>query len=271
MLLGITGYNGILAKSLVKTLRKKNRKKLKFLYYKNDVTNFKIFCKWLEKIDILLHLAAVTPINKVNQDKKYAKKVNFESVAKALEIFKKNKNKKIIFISSSHVYLSSNYKLSETSKLKPFSYYGYLKYLSEKEIIKSTNNYLIIRLFSYYAKSQSNEFLIPSLINKIRKLEKNKLKLKNYDSVRDISSINFVVQNLTELILSDSRGVFNCGSGRGYSLEDLAIYIAKNKFNKEIEIDKRYKYKKRTKFISNNTKIRKITGIEDTDNLLKYL
>tara|TARA_A100001015_G_C14894285_1_gene673749 strand:- start:115 stop:930 length:816 start_codon:yes stop_codon:yes gene_type:complete len=271
MLIGITGHEGILANSLIKILKKKNKDHIKILLYRDDVTNYKVFFKWLKKIDVLIHLAAVTAIDDVNKNKKHAKKVNFETVNKISEYFRINKDKKLIFISSSHVYYGSKNKISENHKLRPITYYGKLKMLAENSIIKNVRNFLIIRLFSYYSKDQNKQFLIPSLISKIRNLKSNKFKLRNYENIRDISSIDFVAKNISILILKNSKGIINCGSGKGYKLGDLAIYIAKTKFKKKITIDNTYKYKKVTKFICDTSKNKKITGIDDPNNLLKYL
>ena len=67
--------------------------------------------KWIQKLDVILHLAAITDINKVKKKKKYSKKVNYESVKFISNYIKNNNlNVKIIFLSSSHVYASSKKK-----------------------------------------------------------------------------------------------------------------------------------------------------------------
>ena len=119
----------------------------------------------IKKMDtkvIILHLAIHI---KVKKNKKYSKKVNYESVKFISNYIKNNNlNVKIIFLSSSHVYASSKKNILENSKLYPISYYGKLKLKSENEIRKKISNYLIIRLFSYYSDQQEDNFLIPSLI-----------------------------------------------------------------------------------------------------------
>ena len=272
MILGITGHKGILGKSIINYIKKYEKSNYKISLYKNNVLDFEKLGKWIDKIDIILHLAAVTSIYEVNKNKKYAKQVNHLSVKFIVKKIKHiNSNKKLIFISSSHVYSSSNKKISENSLINPSTYYGKLKYKSEKEIQRNLSNFIIIRLFSYYTPKQSKQFLIPALINKIKNIEGKKLKLKNYNNIRDISTIDYVTKQITSLIFKKFNGIVNCGSGNGISIENLAKKIAYDKFKKKIELDKRFKLKKPSKIICNNYKLLKITGIKKMDNLFKIL
>jgi len=272
MILGITGYKGILGKSIINYLKKYEKSDYSISLYKNNILDFEKLGKWIDKIDIILHLAAVTSIHEVNKNKKYAEQVNHLSVKFIVKKIKHiSSNKKLIFISSSHVYSSSNKKISENSLVNPSTYYGKLKYKSEKEIQRNLSNFIIIRLFSYYSPKQSKQFLIPALINKIKNIEGRKLKIKNYNNIRDISTIDYVTQQITSLIFKKFNGIVNCGSGNGISLESLAKKIAYVKFNKNIELDKRFKLKKPSKIICNNYKLLKITSIKKMDNLFKIL
>ena len=272
MIIGLTGHKGILGKSILNSLKKSKKNNYKVSLYKYNILDFKKLEKWLCKVDIIIHLAAVTSINKVNINKNYAKKVNYNATKYLVKLLSNsNHNKKLIFISSSHVYSSSQNKLSENSLTKPISYYGRLKLLSEKEIIKNLTNYTIIRLFSYYSREQSKDFLIPSLIDKIRNLKENKLKIKNFNHIRDISSIDYVTVQIIRLIFSNYNGTINCGSGKGITIKKLAEKIALIKFKKKITLDMRLKTKKNTKIVSNNTKLLKITGIKKKDDLFKII
>jgi len=272
MLLGITGHRGILAKSIIKYIKKNNKNNYKISLYQHDILDYQKLEQWLKRVDIILHLAAITSIKRVNKNKKYARRVNFESIEFIADFIKKTKTaKKFIFLSSSHVYGSSRKKISETNTKSPISFYGYLKSISEDKIQKNLSKYLIIRLFSYYSKFQTQDFLIPSIINKIKKNNYKKIKIKNHNHIRDISSVDFVAKQICELIFKNSVGIINCGSGKGIKIKDLVIKIAKLKFNKIVELDKRLKTKKITQLVSDNRKLQKITGIDDKDNLFKYL
>ena len=64
---GITGYTGSIGKNLIK-----NTKKFKFVYFKEDIINKKLVNNWIKnnKLEIIIHLAAIVPIRIVNEDKK---------------------------------------------------------------------------------------------------------------------------------------------------------------------------------------------------------
>ena len=62
MILGITGHKGILGKSIINYIKKYEKSNYKISLYKNNVLDFEKLEKWIEKIDIILHLAAVTSI-----------------------------------------------------------------------------------------------------------------------------------------------------------------------------------------------------------------
>ena len=78
MILGITGHKGILGKSIINYIKKYERSNCKISLYKNNVLDFEKLGKWIDKIDIILHLAAVTLIYEVNKNKKYAEQVNHQ-------------------------------------------------------------------------------------------------------------------------------------------------------------------------------------------------
>jgi len=272
MIIGITGHKGILAKSIINFFKKSKKTGYKISLYKHNVLHFRKLEKWLKKVDIIVHLAAVTSINQVNKNKNYAKKVNFNATKSLVKLLNNsNSNKKLIFISSSHVYLSSKNRLTERSDLKPISYYGKLKIWSEKEITNNLSNYIIVRLFSYYSKKQSKDFLIPSVIEKIKNSKGKKLRIKNYNHIRDISSVEYVSKQISNLIFSDYNGIINCGSGKGLTIKKIGEKIAAIKFNKKITFDKRFQTREITKLVCNNSKLKEITGIKDEDDLFKFL
>ncbi len=69
---GITGATGVLGRQIIKKLP------YKFFIFKNKIENFKKVQKWVDsnKLDIVLHLAAIVPTNQVNKNFNKAKSVN---------------------------------------------------------------------------------------------------------------------------------------------------------------------------------------------------
>ena len=71
---GITGSTGSLGKNLIKV-----NKNIKFIKFKGDVRNKSKVRNWIKdnKLDVLIHLAAIVPIKTVNKNKKKAYYVNY--------------------------------------------------------------------------------------------------------------------------------------------------------------------------------------------------
>ena len=91
MLIGITGHKGVLAKSLIKHLKIKDNYQLSF--YNHNILDFDKLSKWLQKLDVIIHLAAVTSVDKVEKNKTYAKNVNLNSVKYIVDYIYNSKKK----------------------------------------------------------------------------------------------------------------------------------------------------------------------------------
>lgn len=107
---GITGHSGILGSEITK-----HKQNINFVKFRGNLTVKEDIKKWLDnnKIDFLIHLAAVVPTSIVANNFNYAKKVNYIGTKNLIdELIKKEKKIKWFFFSStSHVYGFSKKKL----------------------------------------------------------------------------------------------------------------------------------------------------------------
>ena len=235
--IGITGSTGSLGKIFLKKYKNKNIKR-----FKGDIRDRKYFATWIKKnrINILLHFAAIVPIKRVNKDLKKAYEVNYLGTKNIVNACVENKIKWFFFTSTSHVYKSSHKKISEKSFKKPVSYYGQTKLLAENYIknkFKFTKiNYCIGRIFSTTNKNQKKNYLVPDLNYKIRKTKKN-LVLKNLNHYRDFISMEDISKIIFVLMKKKYNGILNLGSGKGILLKDIALVIAKRYRKKIIFMD----------------------------------
>ena len=131
--IGITGATGSLGKVIIK-----NKKKISFTCFKGDIRNRKAVFDWFKKknFNIVLHLAAIVPIKEVNRNKIKACQVNYNGTKNIVDACVKKKIEWFFFSSTSHVYKSSQNKISEKFQKKPISYYGHTKSWAEDYIIK---------------------------------------------------------------------------------------------------------------------------------------
>ncbi len=145
----LLGGSGTLGKNIIKS---KKFKKLKYPTKKKlNITNknqiYKYFCK--NKINLVLHCAAVARVRDCEKNKKKAYKINVIGTRNIVETILKIKKKynrdiKLIFMSSDAVYPSTKGNYKETDKLFHYNYYGYTKIEGEK-LVRKLKKFIIIR------------------------------------------------------------------------------------------------------------------------------
>ncbi len=175
----ITGSRGFIGSHFTTFLKSKKIpfRRLSFKIIKKQTKK-----KFATKYTHLLHLS----FRRKNSKKNHIKNLNDLNFL----INKVQKETKIIFISSAGIL---------NNKHKKYSYH-YSKKVCEKEILKKSQNFLIIRFPNAYGKGQKGNFLIPSLMNKLK--DKNNIYLSNYKDkrdfiyVEDVVSIIYLVKNL---------------------------------------------------------------------------
>ncbi len=232
--IGITGASGLIGKILIKILKKK---KIKYTCFKNDIRNQNHLNKWLKKnkdIDTIYHLAAIVPTNVVNRNKQKSISVNFNGTVNIINSLKSiDKNIWFFFASTSHVYKPQNKPLRENDKLKPTSFYGKTKLMSENFILKNKDKKLKIcigRIFSVFHKNQKKPFFYPSMQTKFKnKPNKNEdYVLYGGNSIRDFSNAETIAKIIFKLSKKRVGGVINIGSGKKITLlEFIKKYINK--------------------------------------------
>ena len=181
---GITGSTGILGTEIIKNLP------YKFIRFKGNITSISDIKKWLDEnnFHIIIHLSSIVPVNEVNKNYLYAKRVNYIGTKNLVDLILKSKTKPswFFFASTSHVYKTTKNlkKISETSKNSASSRYGHTKKLAENYIrnqLKSKKiKYCIGRIFSFTHKNQKKSFVVPSLYLKIKFNKKIILKNLNH-------------------------------------------------------------------------------------------
>ena len=255
---GITGATGVLGRQLIKKLP------YKFVIFKNNIENYKKVQKWANsnKLDIVLHLAAVVPTNKVNKNFRKAKSINIHGTKNLVKAILKTPNppKWFFYASTSHVYPSifKKKKFAENHKVKPFSKYGKTKLGGEKIIEKNFKNkkinFCIGRIFSFTDQNQKKPFVVPSLISKIQYSKQKQVKLTNLNHYRDFLSTEDIALAIKILCKYGKKGIYNIGSGKEINLKKIAEIIAK-KYKKRISFEKD---NKPTFLISNSNKLKKL-------------
>ena len=120
---------------------------------------------------MIIHLAAVVPVNLVNKNKIKAKKVNFIGTKILIKKIKKYYSKKIWFLCFNFTCTKRTHlKINRKSEIRPINYYALTKHKSEKYLIKNSNvvNYCIGRIFSFTSKNKAMNLLYQNLFRNLK-------------------------------------------------------------------------------------------------------
>lgn len=223
----VTGYKGFIGKNMTKYL--KQRHSVVGYQYKKD------HFPDLKNIDLVIHLGAITSTTNLDIKRIMEQNVNF-SIKLIEQVIKKKIN--IQIASSASVYGNlSDFK--EESILKPESPYAVSKFLVEKFFSslgnKKISNYVqIFRYFNVYGENEENKTEQASPLTKFVIQAKKEKKIflfensKNY--LRDFIWVGDLCRIHEFFFKIKKSGIFNIGTGKSYSFENIAKIIAK-KYN----------------------------------------
>jgi nucleoside-diphosphate-sugar epimerase len=219
----ITGGDGFLGKRIEALLNKDYEIFILDKQKGRDITKIKDFEDLFT--DCVIHLAALTK----SQDQKEMFDVNVKGTFNVLE-FCKLVRAKLIFASSAAVYGNAKSPLQEDNELNPVSFYGLTKLLGERLCDFYNTNYdlpiTILRIFNLYGPGQQRGFVIPDIASQ---LENERIILKNPYPKRDFVYVDDVAEAVKKSIEREFLGVINIGSGKSYSIREIAEKIAEGR------------------------------------------
>jgi GDP-6-deoxy-D-talose 4-dehydrogenase len=177
---------------------------------------------------------------------------------------------KIIISSSAAIYGDNSSLIDEHSAANPINHYGFSKLVMEKMALIEFKNKLpliFVRSFNYTGIDQSQQFLIPKLIDAFKKNEKV-IQLGNISVSKDFSDVRDVVRAYEVILASQVyTGTYNVCSGRSISVKKIISYLEEIS-GKSIEIQKNSSLirKNEIKYLKGNgTKIRKLGWAPEFD------
>jgi len=260
----VTGGNGFIGSNIIIAINK-NKYKIDVLdlakqnpkleqyvnkYYRGDLKNKKFVNKILKKnYDIVIHCAAFIEVGEsVKEPIKYYEN-NFLGTFNLLNSMIDNKCNKIIFSSTAAVYGNpSKCPIKENQILLPINPYGFSKMMVEKLLKDLHKNnkmkYISLRYFNacgsvknFGERHDPETHLIPLIMQAAsgRKKEislygnnfktKDGTCIRDYIHVRDIANAH--VKSLDYLIKDGNSHVFNIGSGKGFSVNQVIKFSSK--------------------------------------------
>ena len=233
----VTGHDGFLGSHLVPELQKKfNVIGVSKTGYSQKITQLKKdICKisyldFPEKINYIIHLAAITDPICCQKNPKECFNVNVNGTQNILELARR-KDSKIIFFSTSHVYgIPKKLPVKEGDPKHPNSIYSDSKLDAEIICESYSRTYgldvSIARLFSVYGPNSSSHLVVNSIINQL--LKNKVIQLGNVNSRRDFIYVTDVIQAI-KIILKTIHGFndYNVGTGKSYSILEICEILKK--------------------------------------------
>ena len=295
----ITGGAGYIGSHVAEILLKKNKKiflidnlttghrKLinkKAKFFQLDIHNEKKIKKVIEKykIDSVIHLAANLIIGEGQKKPKKYYKNNVLGTKKILDACIDTTVRNFIFSSTAAIYKEGQYKVSETSQIKPKSVYGKTKIKAENLIKKFAKknkiNYGILRYFNIAGSSPSGKIgLINQKSDHLFKnfsieLMKKKPKLKIYGTdyktrdgscirdfihVSDIAEIHYLI--LEKINKKNISKILNCGYNKGITVLEVAEEFSRQSAKRVDIIHSKKRNNDLIKIIASNNKLKKFT------------
>ena len=237
----ITGSNGLLGQKLVKTFSSNHQilgidlqaepfiNPPNFRYQNISITEKdkleKLFAAF--KPEAVINAGAYTDVDSCEKNKEKAREVNVDGVKNLSRLCRENEAK-LVQLSTDYIFDGKAGPYSEEDTPNPKGYYGVTKLESEKVILDSKIDFLIVRTNVLYGKSlgETHNFVL-WLIQKLKNRQEVKIVTDQYNNPTLADNLAEAIKEATEKGIS---GILNIAGSEYLTRYDFALKIAE-KFN----------------------------------------
>lgn len=224
----ITGYKGFIGQNMVNAL--KTEHELSLYEWGDPPPDF-------ENLDWCIHLGAISSTAEKDVEKIMRQNYDFSCI---VLVACQTHGVNLQYASSASVY-GTNSDFSEDGPLDPKSPYAWSKYLFDRAIRSTKFDNIVVqgfRYFNVYGPHEDHKGDQASPFHKFEQQAKTtgviKLFEKSHNYCRDFVHVNTVVDVHKKFFNIKESGVWNVGTGKPRSFEDVAREIA-DKYNARIE------------------------------------
>ena len=198
-------------------------------YFLGDFADASMLSEALEGVDVVCHLISSTVPSTSNLNPEADIQVNLINSVRLLEQMRKQNLKRIIFLSSGGtVYGNSGASdFSENDPINPICSYGVIKAAIENYLGMYRHLYkfepAILRASNPYGPRQGHtgvQGIIGTFLSRLDRGEAIEV-WGDGSAVRDYLFVTDLAELIASVVESDTSGVFNAGSGIGYSINDV--------------------------------------------------
>ena len=199
--------------------------------------------------DAVINLAAISSVGASWNIPQRTMEVNVVGALNIMEAARKLENMpRLMFIGSSEEYEAIDAPISEETALNANNPYGISKMTQERFAAVYRERYgmkiFCVRPFNHTGIGQKDTFVLPSFCKQAAEIEKSGkpgvIHVGNLAAKRDFSDVRDIVRAYRMILESDNDSViYNVGSGKAYSLQEMLDYIVGlSKQKIEVEVDK---------------------------------
>ena len=197
-----------------------------------DITDAVSVSEVIQKVkpDVVYHLAGIAFVPEAENNFERTLSVNVAGTANVARYCHLNSSASLLFISSAEVYgqvKSGELPVTEENALRPANNYSLSKRMAELVVERYGRQGLkhsIARPFNHIGPGQDPRFVASNfalqLARVARGLTPPVLEVGNLEARRDFSDVRDIVRAY-RLIATGHAGIFNLGSGRSYSIQEL--------------------------------------------------
>lgn len=203
------------------------------------------------KPEYVINLASVASVGDSFEKAETMMHINSALMLSVLEAMRvASPRARLLQVSSAAVYglVSSDMAQSqdETTPLQPINPYAVSKLTQEYLASAYARSYnldvVTVRPFNHTGERQTTAFAIPAFAKQIVEIERNErstLSVGNLEAVRDFTDVKDIVVAYELLLQKGTMGeVYNLGSGRGYSMQEMLDLLLENT-SAEVQYEKR--------------------------------
>jgi len=202
-----------------------------FTFVKGDILDINLLKKSMEDVEVVFHKAAQSGVRKSVRNPMKTHQTNTTGTLSVLIAARDSNVKKVIYASSSSIYGSVD-KLPQVERQKtvPLSPYGVSKLAAERYCTSFYKIYglntVSLRYFTVYGPRQRPDMAIRIFVDQIFK-QNQPIIFGDGTQTRDFTYVLDVVEaNILAMKKNNGNGgIFNIGSGRNISVNDLVQMI----------------------------------------------
>ena len=228
-----TTYN-LIPQDELDYLMAERRKKIKDSeIHDNDILQFSV-ANWLlgrDEIDTVIHMASFPRQKVVNSNPIWGSDIMMGGTLGMLELSKKHKVKKFVYISSSMVYGDFETDVTEDAPCKPIGQYGIMK-LAGEDLVKDYArrgcfDYTIIRPSAVYGPLDVEDRVVAKFM--LAAMRGGDLNVNGANETLDFTYVDDAAKGIVAAALSDntSNKTYNITKSHSVSLLDAAEMIVK--------------------------------------------